>query len=148
MNCELAAEGTQFLKPRGGIAHDGGNADHPACIIRERHNSKLDRDSCAVLPHTGDRQELAVAVAGLPGAHRGPVPVPMPLTQIFGNYDVKRTADCFCLRETEDAGCTSVPRPDHALGVCIDDRIRHAGNKTFGEIRWVKVHDFLPAPSC
>jgi hypothetical protein len=47
----------------------------------------------------------------------------MPLAQIFGNDDLKRTADCFCLRETENAAGTPVPHPDHALGVCIDEGI-------------------------
>src|SRR6516165_12030764 len=147
MNRELTAQGTQLLKPGSNVAHDCSNADHLPCIVRKRHDGELDRGPCAVLPDSGDREDLAVAVARLPGPHRGMIPLPMPLTQVFGDDKVKRTAECFCLSETKDARGGPVPQSDHALGVCIDDRIRHAGNETFGEICWVKLHDFLPAPA-
>jgi hypothetical protein len=53
------------------------------------------------------------------------------------------TASAF--REAEDPGCAPVPHADHALSVCIYDRIRHAGNETFGEMGWVKLHDLPDA---
>jgi hypothetical protein len=50
MKCELTAQGTQLLKPRGGVTHHCGDADHPACIVAKRHDGELDGDPCAVLP--------------------------------------------------------------------------------------------------
>src|SRR6516165_4111353 len=112
MNRELTAQGTQLLKPGSNVAHDCSNADHLPCFVGKRHDGELDRDPCAVLPDSRDRQDLAVAVARLPGPHGGTIPLPMALAQIFGNDDVERAAERFCLREAEDAGGTPVPYPD------------------------------------
>jgi len=39
VNGELSAQGTQFLKPCGGVTHNCGDADHLAGIAGEGHNS-------------------------------------------------------------------------------------------------------------
>jgi hypothetical protein len=48
MSGELSAQGTQFLKPCGGVTHNCGDADHLAGIAGEGHDSELDRDPCAI----------------------------------------------------------------------------------------------------
>jgi hypothetical protein len=64
------------------------------------------------------------------------VSVPMALTQAFRNDDVERTPS----GKAENAHRAAVPHPDHSLGIRIDDRIRHAGNETFGKLRWFNLH--------
>src|SRR5690242_1139658 len=141
---ELTAQSTQLLKPGSAVTHDRGDADHLAGSAGERHDGELDRDASTLLAHSRHRQDVAISVARLTGAHRGAITLPMPLPQTFRNDDVERTAEGFCLRKAEDAGRASVPETNHALGVCIDVRIRHAGNQTLGELRWVKLHDSSP----
>jgi hypothetical protein len=53
--------------------------------------------------------------------------------------DVEGTAECLFLREAENSGGATIPPANHALGIRIDDRIRHAGNEAVGELRWVKL---------
>jgi hypothetical protein len=71
----------------------------------------------------------------------------MPVPQAFRNDDVERTAKDFGLREAEDAGGAAVPQADHALGICIHDRVRHARNETVGEMRSIKVHNSSQTPA-
>src|SRR5205814_7066731 len=86
------------------------------------------------------RQNLSISIARSPGAHRGAKALPMPLAQPCRNYDVQRAAERFRLREAEDAGGTPVPPAYDALGIGIDDSIRHARNETIGELRCVNLH--------
>ena len=62
----------------------------------------------------------------------------MPLPQACRDCDVKRTADCFRLREAEASARALVPQAYDAIG--IDDSIRNAGNETVGELRWINLH--------
>src|ERR1700730_1668631 len=41
---ELSAQGTQFLKPCGGVTHNCSDADHLAGIVSKGHDSELDRN--------------------------------------------------------------------------------------------------------
>ena len=47
----LQPQGTQLLKPRCGVTHDCGDADHPACIVAKRHDGE--RTSSGVLAVSG-----------------------------------------------------------------------------------------------
>src|SRR5208282_6579970 len=53
----------------GGVTHNCGYADLLAGIAGEGHDSELDRDPCAILSNSRDRQDLAVSIARLPGTH-------------------------------------------------------------------------------
>src|ERR1700684_2845937 len=73
----LLSQCADLLEPGGRVAHDRGDAGQQPIGADERHDGEFDRNAGAVLAGGRYRQDLAVAVTGLPGTHGLAITVPM-----------------------------------------------------------------------
>ena len=71
----------------------------------------------------------------------------MPGAQPFRDDDVERLADRLGFGKAENTGRAAVPEADRAPGIGIDDRVRHAGDETLGELLRVEIHCSSPIPA-